>query len=52
MDKANKVFWLVKMKEELALAASAIDADKAELHRQLAKEFERLPIQALRLMFR
>jgi hypothetical protein len=41
MEKANKVLWLVKMREELALAALAIDPVEAELHGQLAKDFER-----------
>jgi hypothetical protein len=40
VDKANKVLWLVKMREELALAALAVDSDEVEFHRQLAREFE------------
>lgn len=40
MDKANRVLWLVKMREELALAALAIDPTKAAYHCQCAKDFE------------
>jgi hypothetical protein len=40
VNKANKVLWLVKMREELALAALATDAARATHHCQLAKEFE------------
>jgi hypothetical protein len=40
VDKANKVMWLVKMREELALAALATNPARATHHCQLAKEFE------------
>jgi hypothetical protein len=40
VDKANKTLWLVKMQDELALAALAADPARAAVHRQLAKDFE------------
>jgi hypothetical protein len=40
VEKANKVLWLVKMREELALAALAADPDEADFHRHLANKFE------------
>jgi hypothetical protein len=45
MDKENKVFWRVKMQDELDLAASELDPAKAAAHRQRAAEFKSLADQ-------
>jgi hypothetical protein len=39
-EKENRVFWRVKMQDELDLAASATDPADAVSHRNRAREFE------------
>jgi hypothetical protein len=40
MEKANRVLWRVKAQDELGLAASATDPDKAAYHNTRAVKFQ------------
>jgi hypothetical protein len=40
MEKANKVLWRVRMQEQLDLATSAQDPEKAYFHQSQAMRFQ------------
>jgi len=40
VEKENRVFWRVKMRDELDLAESATDLNEAVAHRNRARKFE------------